>query len=96
MGLVGLNPDLVERWRMSWSHQRSWGRRYVGLIKDLHTPILRSCFLTGLNVEKHGYTLSELKENRDGDAFRGRLLYRLYLVYLSRRIPSRSSGLGSC
>ena len=91
VGLDGLDPDLVERWRMSWFKQRLYGRHYVGLIKDLYTPILWSCFLTGLNVEKHGYSLSELKEKRDRDAFKSRLLYKLYL--LRKRIPVKRLGL---
>ena len=92
IGLDGLDPDLVERWRMCWFKQRFYGRHYVGLIKDLYTPILWSCFLTGLNVEEHGYSLSELKEKRASDAFRSKLLCKLYLLR-KRIIPIKKLGL---
>lgn len=91
LGLDGLDPDLVERWDMSWFKQKAWSRHYVGLLRKLYTPIIWSCFLTGLNVEEHGYSLSELREKRSREAFRSKLLYILYP--LRRKIPVRELGL---
>ena len=91
LSLDGLDPNLVELWKMEWFKQKSWGKHYVGLFNKLYTPILWSCFLTGLNVERHGYSLSELKEKRSKDAFRSQLIYKLYL--LRKRIPIKKLGL---
>ncbi|RLF20950.1 MAG: hypothetical protein DRZ82_00700 [Thermoprotei archaeon] len=91
MGLDALDPDLVERWKMCWFMQKHYGRHYVGMINKLYTPILWSCFLTGLNVEKYGYSLSELREKRTREAFRSKLLYKLYL--LRKKIPIKKLGL---
>ena len=91
LGLDGLDPDLVESWGMHWFKQRVWGKHYVGLLKNLYTPILWSCFLTGVNVEEHGYDIEALKEKRTREAFRSGFLYRLYM--LRRKIPIRRTGL---
>ncbi len=91
LGLDGLDPDLVDSWDMRWFKQRTWGKHYVGLLKNLYTPILWSCFLTGLNVEEHGYDINALKEKRMKEALRSRFLYGLYM--LRRKIPIRKTGL---
>lgn len=91
VGLDGLDPDLVERWRMDWFKQRAWGRHYVGFISVPHTPVAWSCFLTGLNVEEHGYSFSESIEKRTREGFRSSFLYKLYL--LRKRIPIKKLGL---
>ncbi len=91
LGLDGLDPDLVERWRMDWFKQETYGRHYVGFFKDLYTPILWGSLLTGLNVEEHGYSMKELKEKRIREAFRSRLLYILYKLR-TRILPKRRLG----
>lgn len=91
VGLDGLDPDLVERWKMDWFKQRSYGRHYVGILSRLCTPLLWGCFLTGINVEEYGYSYLEFREKKREDAFKSKVLYRLYL--LRRRVPLRRLGL---
>ena len=67
IGLDGLDARYVERWSLRGLQQAYWGQHYVGFLKKLYTPILWSCFLTGLNVEEHGYDLDTLKSKRGLD-----------------------------
>ncbi|RLE88649.1 MAG: hypothetical protein DRJ67_01375 [Thermoprotei archaeon] len=90
LGLDGLDPDLVERWRMDWFKLKFHGRHYVGVLKKLYTPIVWGSILTGLNVEEHGYGLRELREKRSREAFKSRVLRRLYLLRL--RLTRRRLG----
>ena len=68
IGLDGLDARYVERWSLRGLQQAYWGQHYVGFLKKLYTPILWSCFLTGLNVEEHGYDLERLRYKRGEDA----------------------------
>mgnify|MGYP000291764529 CR=1 FL=1 len=68
IGLDGLDARYVERWSLRGLQQAHWGQHYVGFLKKLYTPILWSCFLTGLNVEEHGYDLERLRYKRGEDA----------------------------
>lgn len=62
LGLDGLDPDLVERWRLRWFMQKSYGRHYVGFLKTKYTPIAWACFVTGKNVEEQGYDINYIHE----------------------------------
>lgn len=91
VGLDGLDPDLVESWGMWWFKQRCWGRHYVGFLNTLYTPIVWGCFLTGMNVEKHGFSIKDLEEKREKERFRSKFLYMAYR--LRRKIPIGNLGL---
>jgi len=88
LGLDGLDYDLVEKWRLDFYKQRSYGKHYVGLLKKLYTPIIWGCFLTGLNVEEHGYSFHEVVKKRGKDAFKNQILSKLYSI--RTRIPIRN------
>lgn len=92
IGLDALDPDLVERWGMDWFKQKTYGRHYVGFFKQLFTPIIWGSFLTGLNVEKHGYDRENLDEKIVKEAYRSRILYILYLLR-KRLAPAKDLGL---
>lgn len=91
IGLDGLDYDLVTKWDLKVFKQKIYGKHYVGLVSKLYTPILWSMFLTGLNVEKHGYDLGSLKRKRSADALKWNFLKTLYLV--RRKVPIKKLGL---
>jgi len=93
LGLDGLDYDLVTRWELKIFMQRVFGKHYIGDLRDLYTPIIWSCFLTGLNVEKHGYDLESLKRKRNIDAFKNKYLRALYLI--RRKLPIKKLGIRS-
>jgi len=86
----GLEVSLVERWNFENLMQKCYGVHYVGFLSRLYTPIIWSCFLTGRNVEEHGYDIEGLKRKRASDALHPLLrpLYRL-----RRCLPARKLGL---
>jgi len=85
LGLDGLDYNLVEKWRLSFFKQRYYGKHYIGFLKKLYTPIVWGCFLTGVNVEEHGYSLHQLVEKRGKDAFKSQILRRLYSI--RKKVP---------
>ena len=91
LGLDGLDPHLVDRWKMEWFKQKVWGKHYVGFLKHLYTPILWGCFLTGLNVEKFGYDIKSLREKREAEVFRNILLRKALII--RRKIPIANLGI---
>ena len=88
LGLDGLDPDLVERWRLGQFAQRCHGRHYVGFLKTLYTPIAWACFLTGRNAEAQGYDIEYIHEERARKLWGP--LYPLYAV--RRRLIKRKLG----
>ena len=88
LGLDGLDYSLVEKWKLNFYKQRSYGKHYVGLLKKLYTPIIWGCFLTGLNVEEHGYSFHEVVKKRRKDAFKNQILCKLYSI--RTRIPIKN------
>ncbi|RLF21255.1 MAG: hypothetical protein DRM97_06925 [Thermoprotei archaeon] len=84
IGLDGLEPNLVEKWRIEGFKQKIHGRHYVGSLRTLYTPILWACILTGMDVTKHGYDSRSLRVKRALDGLPGPLrpLYRLRLKLL--------------
>lgn len=89
VGLDGLDPDLVNKWNMNWFKQKSHGRHYVGFFKHIYTPIVWGAFVTGRNVEKEGYNLGFIEEER------ARKLYGfLYPLYkLRKKLIKRKLGI---
>ena len=90
VGLDALDPDLVEKWNMDWFKQRVYGRHYVGFLKELYTPIAWSCFTTGKNVEKLGYDLDYIQEERSRKLWG--ILYSLYLIR-KKLLPNKKLGI---
>ena len=86
IGLDGLDPDLVEKWEMEWFKLKVWGRHYVGFFKYTYTPIVWGSFLTGVNVEEHGYDIESLRRKRSEDALKYSILKSLYRLK-SRLVP---------
>ena len=91
VGLDGLDYDIVLRWGLKQYLQKYHGKHYVGFACKLYTPILWSMFLTGINVEKHGYSLEELKRKREQDIWKHNFLKKLYL--LRKRVPIKKLGI---
>jgi len=87
IGLDGLDARYARKWSLKGLLQAYWGQHYVGFLKKLYTPLLWSCFLTGLNVEEHGYDLDVLRARRGTEA----LLPVLRPFYTLRRrlLPDR-------
>jgi len=86
IGFDGLDPDLVEKWEMEWFKLKVWGRHYVGFFKYTYTPIVWGSFLTGVNVEEHGYDIESLRRKRSEDALKYSILKSLYRLK-SRLVP---------
>lgn len=80
IGLDGLDYDLVMRWGLKQYLQKYHGKHYVGFACNLYTPILWGMFLTGINVEKHGYSLKELRDKWKQDIWKYSFLRKLYLI----------------
>ena len=91
IGLDGLDHVLVERWELSFYKQKYYGKHYVGFIKPLHTPIIWSCFLTGIDVSKSDYSFEKCIQNRSRNALNPLLrpLYNLRLKLVHRPIGIR-------
>jgi len=85
IGLDGLDYDLVRKWRLDFYKQRFYGKHYIGFLKKLYTPIVWGCFLTGLDVEEHGYDFQRVVQKRSEEAFKIKVLRKLYSV--RRKIP---------
>jgi len=79
----------VARWGLEELTQSYWGRHYVGFLRTLYTPIVWSCFLTGLNVEEMGYDLQGLRDIRSAEALHP-VLRPFYA--LRKRLPVRELG----
>ena len=91
IALDGLDASLVVRWSFRGLLQSSWGRHYVGFLKNLYTPIIWSCFLTGENVEELGYDLDALRAMRRAEAFPP-VLRQAYMIR-RKLLSSRRLGL---
>ncbi len=87
LGMDGLDPELVLRWRFDPLLQRWYGRHFVGFLKTLYTPIIWACFLTGKNAEELGFGIEELRVKRAKDSLNPLLrpLYELRLKLIGRR-----------
>jgi len=87
IGLDGLDYDLVERWGLAFYKQKYYGKHYVGFLKKLYTPIIWSCFLTGIDVTTQGYSLNELRVKRVMDCLHPilRPIYKLRVRILRGR-----------
>ena len=87
IGLDGLDHDLVERWRLAFYKQKHYGKHYVGFLKTLYTPIIWSCFLTGMDVTTQGYSLNQLRTKRSMDSLHPilRPIYKLRVKILRGR-----------
>ena len=79
VALDGLDVNHILKWSFYGLLQEYWGRHYVGFLRYLYTPIVWSCFLTGLNVEEMGYDMNSLTDKRRREAFHP-LLRPLYLL----------------
>ena len=91
IGLDGLDLNLMSRWKVNWFMQKYWGKHYIGFLREPYTPIVWGCFLTGVNVEKYGYTIQTIQNMRDTMKFRSKILYNLYQLR-KRLIPVRNLG----
>lgn len=91
IGLDGLDYDIILRWNLKNYLQKYHGKHYVGFACKLYTPILWSMFLTGINVEKHGYDLEKLKDKRTLESFKYGFLRKMYM--LRRKIPLKKLGI---
>ena len=86
VALDGLDMDHVMRWSLKGLLQEHWGRHHVGFLRYLYTPIIWSCFLTGLNVEEAGYDMSSLTDKRRREAFHP--LLRPFYLLRRKLLPS--------
>jgi len=91
VGLDGLDYNLVERWNLGFYKQKYYGKHYVGFIEPLYTPIIWSCFLTGIDVSKSDYSYKKCIQKRGRDALNPLLrpLYDLRLKLIRRPIGIR-------
>jgi len=87
IGLDGLDHDLVERWGLAFYKQKYYGKHYVGFLKTLYTPIIWSCFLTGIDVTTQGYSLNQLRAKRSIEGLHPifRPIYKLRAKILGNR-----------
>ena len=87
IGLDGLDPDLINKWNITFYKQKAYGKHYIGFLSTLYTPIVWSCFLTGIDVTKHGYSMGELRRKRAADGLHPILkpLYKLRRKILRNR-----------
>ena len=91
IGLDGLDYNIVLRWNLRDYLQEYYGKHYVGFACRLYTPILWGMFLTGINVEEHGYNLEKLKEKRSLEVWKYSFLRKMYMF--RKKIPIKKLGI---
>ena len=91
IGLDALDYNLIERWDLEFYKQKYYDKHYVGFIEPLHTPVIWSCFLTGIDVSKSDYSFKKCVQKRSKDALNPLLrpLYDLRLRLIRRPIGIR-------